>query len=172
MKANLFPRYLVLATLSAVLLAGSPLMAEDKDKGESKAEAALKNRTTPPKAEEMDSNATIQALLEKKGPTDWSNKKGAQLEGYVIQVEKEEDGDIHLVLASKPGEPNTQNWVVTEVPSNWQKKKPELSAESLRSLIGKQVSVSGWLYLEPDLEHGDPRGTPWEIHPVVAIKKL
>ncbi|HKH46646.1 MAG TPA: hypothetical protein VKM72_18465 [Thermoanaerobaculia bacterium] len=172
MNAKLFSRYAILTALCAVLLVGVPLMAEDDDKGESKAEMALKNRATPPKAAEMDANATIQALLEKKGPADWSNKKGARLEGYVVQVEKEDDGDVHLVLAAKPGETNTQSWVITEVPAALQKKKSELSEKSLKSLVGQYVSVSGWLYREPDGEQGDPRGTLWEIHPVTEIKKL
>jgi hypothetical protein len=173
MKAKRLSRQAVLALL-AVLLLGLPALAEDHDhdKGESKAEMALKSRATAPKAGEMDANATIQSLLQKQGPADWSNKKGAQLEGYVIQVEREDDGDVHLVLATKPGETNTQSWVITEVPSAWQKKSAALSEKSLKSLVGKHVRVSGWLYREPDEEHADPRGTTWEIHPVTDLKVL
>jgi|SRR6185436_12793456 len=169
MKAKSFPRRLVLATLSIGLLAGLPLMAEDK--GESKAEMALKNRKTPPKATEIDSNATVQTLLEKQGANDWSHTKGAHLEGYVIQVEGEDDGDVHFVIAAKPGETDTRQWVITEVTPGWQK-NPGLSKKSLKSLVGKRVRVSGWLYREPDAEQGDPRGTPWEIHPVTEVKKI
>jgi len=171
MKTILFPRPLILTFLTIILLAGLPLMGEE-DKGESKAEMALKNRATPPKAADMDSKASIHALLEKKGAADWSHTKGARLEGHVIQVETEEDGDVHMVLASAAGEPNTQKWVITEVPLAWQKKSAELSAKSLKSLIGKKVRVTGWLYREPDAEHLDPRGTPWEIHPVTEVKKI
>jgi hypothetical protein len=169
MKTILSPRHVALAILSAILLAGLPLMAEDK--GESKAEMALKNRATPPKEAQIDPKATIQALLAKQGPTDWSNTKGAKLEGYVIQVETEEDGDIHLVLASERGEPNSQKWVVTEMTPVWQKKSKHAKA-TLKSLIGKHVRVAGWLYREPDAEEQDPRGTPWEIHPVTAIETI
>jgi hypothetical protein len=162
---------MILACLAALLLAGLPLMAEE-DKGESKAEMALKNRATAPKAADMDAKATIPALLEKQGPADWSNAKGAQLEGYVIQVETEEDGDVHIVLAAAAGEPDTRKWVITEVPSAWQKKKAELSAKSLKALLGQHVRVAGWLYREPDTDEVDPRGTSWELHPVTEVKKI
>jgi hypothetical protein len=170
MKTFLFPRPMILASLAILLLAGLPLMGEE-DKGESKAEMALKNRATAPKAADMDAKATIPALLEKQGPADWSNTKGAQLEGYVIQVETEEDGDVHMVLAAAAGEPNTQKWVITEVPAAWQK-KAGLSAKSLKGLLGKHVRVAGWLYREPDTHEVDPRGTSWELHPVTAVTKI
>ena len=171
MKPTSFLRQVVLATLSILLLTGLSLMAEE-DKGESKAEMALKHRNTAPKAAEIDSTATIQTLLEKNGPNDWSNQKGAQLEGYVVQVESEDDGDVHFVLAAKPGESNTRQWVISEVTPDWQKKHHELSKSSLKSLVGKHVRVSGWLYHEPDTEQGDPRGTLWELHPVTEVKKI
>jgi hypothetical protein len=170
MKTILFPRPVILAALAAFLFGNLPLLCEE-DKGESKAEKALKNRATAPKADQIDPNATIAALLEKQGPADWSNTKGAHLEGYVVQVETEEDGDVHLVLAAAPREPNTQKWVITEVPPAWQKKTGH-SAKSLKSLMGTQVRVEGWLYREPDDEHVDPRGTPWEVHPVTRVEKV
>jgi hypothetical protein len=156
MKTILFPRPVILAALAAFLFGNLPLLCEE-DKGESKAEKALKNRATAPKADQIDPNATIAALLEKQGPADWSNTKGAHLEGYV--------------LAAAPREPNTQKWVITEVPPAWQKKTGH-SAKSLKSLMGTQVRVEGWLYREPDDEHVDPRGTPWEVHPVTRVEKV
>jgi hypothetical protein len=62
MKTILFPRPVILAALAAFLFGNLPLLCEE-DKGESKAEKALKNRATAPKADQIDPNATIAALL-------------------------------------------------------------------------------------------------------------
>jgi len=122
-----------------------------------------------PKAADIDSSVTLDAML-KKGEKDLTAQKAVKVEGYVVQEEKEaDDGDIHVVLAPSKGESDTRKWVITEVPASWQKKKSSLSLASIRKLHGTKVSVTGWLYWEPDPDQPDPRGTRWEIHPVTEI---
>jgi len=89
----------------------------------------------------------------------------ARLPGF----ETEADGDVHLVLAPAGGETDTKRWVITEVTPAWQAKDAAMSAAKLRALRGQQVQVTGWLFHEPDADDPDPRGTPWELHPVTAI---
>ena len=120
----------------------------------------------------MDSAATLDAMLSKKDKSAFSESKGATIEGYVVQVEKEEDGDIHIVLAPTAGETDTKKWVIVEVTPAWQKKGGDYTPDALHKLHGQKVRVTGWLYYEPDEEMDDPRGTLWEIHPVTEIAPL
>jgi hypothetical protein len=154
-----------------VFFAG-PLAAEEKEKGESKAEMTLKERRAPPTAEAIDPNATIDALLTKKAQSDWSNAKGARIEGYVVQVEREDDGDVHLAVAASANQTDSAKWMIVEVTPAWQKRKPELSVKRLRALVKKHVRVTGWLYYEPEEDQEDPRGTRWELHPVTELAVL
>jgi hypothetical protein len=131
---------------------------------------ALKNRTTPPKSADIDQSATIAGLLSKSGPNDWSDKKAAVLDGYVLQVEKDPDGDVVMFLAANAGETSTTKWVIVEVPPAWQK-QATLSEKSLRGLVQKHVKVTGWLFYDAT-DNADPRGTRWEIHPVTSVAVL
>jgi hypothetical protein len=151
--------------LAGTLLAGGV----QEDKGETPEAKKLRGRSTAPKAADMDSAVTLDAMLSKKDKSVFSESKGATVEGYVVQVEKEEDGDIHLVLAPSAGETDTKKWVVVEVTPAWQKKGGNFTADSLRKMHGQKVRVTGWLYYEPDEASPDPRGTRWEIHPVTEI---
>lgn len=159
-----------LLCLSLILAAAAPMSAQEK--GESKSELALKNRATAPAASAIDANASIDSLLAKGAETDWSAAKGARLEGYVIQVEREADGDMHLALATKAKEPDSSKWVITEVTPAWQKKNTALGARKVQALNGKHVRVTGWLYCERESDQQDPRGTRWELHPVTNIEIL
>lgn len=158
-------------SLTAALLAAGILGAQERpgDKGESAEEKKLRGRSAAPKAGEIDSAVTLDAMLSKKDKSSLSETKGATIDGYVIQVEREEDGDYHVTLASAAGETDTRKWVIGEVTPAWQKKSPSLAPEALRKLHGKKVRVTGWLYYEPDEDQPDPRGTRWEIHPVTEI---
>ena len=161
-------------SLTAALLAGGVLVASETlgEKEESAAEKALRGRSEAPKAAEIDATATLDALLAKKEKSSFSEAKGATVEGYVVQVEREEDGDVHVTLAGAAGEPDTRKWVIVEVTPAWQKKTASLSGDALRKLHGKKVRVTGWLFYEPGEEQPDPRGTLWEIHPVTEIVVL
>lgn len=137
------------------------------DKGESKEHVALKNRRARPKGTDIDRTVTLDGLLSRKEADAWSTDKAAVVDGYVIQVEREEDGDRHIVLAANPGETDTTKWVIVEVTPAWSKRLGQLN-----KLHGKQVRVTGWLYYEPDDPGTDPRGTRWEIHPVTSVTIL
>jgi hypothetical protein len=154
-----------LLLLNCFLLAQTP-----KDIGESKEYKALKDRTTEPAATDIDKSVTLDSLLAKNDEKAWQQTKGAAIEGYVIQVEKEEDGDYHIVMSSKANEIDTKKWVIVEVTQAWQKKKANLAAAKLRDFYGKKIRVTGWLFYEPDVSQPDPRGTRWEIHPVTNIE--
>jgi hypothetical protein len=164
-------RFLAILALAASLAAAGAARAQERpgDQGESPAEKKLKGRATAPAAGDIDGAVTLAAMLAKNDKAAFSESKGAAIEGWVVQAEREEDGDVHLVLAGAKGETDTRKWVVVEVTPAWQKKSSSMSPASLRSLVGTKVRATGWLYWEPDEEQGDPRGTRWEIHPVTAI---
>ena len=158
--------------LLAILLSGIASATQSRsgeDKGESGEYRVLKNRRIAPGQNNIDKAATLKALLDKKNEKDWSTSKGAVIEGYVLQIEKEEDGDYHIVLAEDKGENDTNKWVIVEVTPAWRTKKASLSAARLNALHGKKVRVTGWLFYEPESDQVDPRGTRWELHPVTEI---
>ncbi len=157
-----------------VSLASLPVVEGPGDKGETKEYLALKGRMGSPKPADMDAKVSVASFLAQKGEKEWSMAKGGALEGYVIQVEKEEDGDFHLVLSANANETSTAKWVIIEVSPAWRKKNPALSDAKLRALRGKKIHATGWLLYEPDGqdEGNDPRGTRWELHPVTDIKVM
>jgi hypothetical protein len=175
MSTRLLLKYCVTLVLSsAVVFSGLAygLQESGDEKGESAGSRKLKNRGTAAKQADIDKAVTLAGLLDKKAKSDWSDSKAAVIEGYVIQVEKEEDGDIHIVLASDKQESDTNKWVIVEVTPAWRKKKASLSDARLRQLRNKKVRVTGWLFYEPEEEHVDPRGTRWELHPVTDVSAV
>ena len=159
-----------LALMACIAVSASAFVQERPgDKGESAEAKKLRGRATAPTAADVDADVTLDAMLAKNDKAAFSESKGATVVGWVVQAEREEDGDFHLSLAKGLGENDTHKWVIVEVTPAWQKKAAALSPEALRKLPGKKVRVTGWLYWEPDEEQGDPRGTRWEIHPVTAI---
>jgi hypothetical protein len=155
--------------VTCALAVGGASRAARADEGETPAAKKLMNRATAPKPADIDAAVTLDAMLAKKEKSSFSEAKGTTVEGYVIQAEREDDGDFHLVLATAKGETDTRKWVIVEVPPAWQKKAASLAPDALRKLVGSKVRVTGWLFYEPDEDHPDPRGTRWEIHPVTAI---
>ena len=162
--------FLAFAVFSACAL-GVVGWAQGAPKAKGKEPEAMKEHAVAPAAADMDKAATLEGLLTKKGPRDWSSNKGATIEGFVMQVEKDQDGDIVLFLALAPDQTDTKRWLLAEVSPDWQKKAPELSEESCRNLYGKKVKVTGWLYYD-DKGDQDPRGTLWEIHPVTSLASI
>jgi hypothetical protein len=161
-----------LKLLLPVLLCVAGLAAaaeKEGDAGESREAMQLKHRARAPAAGDIDGSVTLDGLLAKSAETDWTQSHAAKLQGYVVMVEREEDGDLHLVLAGSKQEPDTRKWVIVEVTPAWARKNHRLAAAALHRLIGKQIEVTGWLYYEPDTDQPDPRGTRWELHPVTDI---
>ena len=157
---------------AAVMLATASFRADAGDEaGETPEQLALKGRSAAPSAADMDAKFTLDAMLANSKPDAFSSKHGATVEGHVIQVEREEDGDYHIVLAANAMETDTRKWVIVEVPKAWQK-SPGMDAKALHALRGKHVRATGWVYWEPETEGPDPRGTRWELHPVTKIEVL
>lgn len=144
-------------------------LAQEGDAGETPEALKLKERSEAPKAADIDPAVTLQMMLSRHEKGAFSEAKGATVEGWVVQVEREEDGDYHVALARAEKEPDSRHWVIVEVTPAWQEKNAGLSGESLRKLHGRKVRVTGWLYYEPDPNQPDPRGTRWELHPVTNI---
>ena len=161
----------VLAWLGlAVLAAGIARASEQEgDKGETAQAKKLRGRLTAPGPADVDAGVTLDAMLAKQEKSAFSEKKGGTIEGYVVQAEREDDGDFHLTLAAARGETDTRKWVIVEVTPAWQKKDASLAPAALRKLVGSRVRVTGWLYYEPDENQPDPRGSRWELHPVSAV---
>jgi hypothetical protein len=150
---------------------GSLGWAQSAPKEKGKVLEVAKVHATAPAATDIDKTVTLDGLLVKKGPQDWSAEKGATIEGFVMQVETDRDGDIVVFLAPAADQTDSKQWVLAEVPPDWQKAAPELSKVSLHKLYGKQVSVTGWLYYDNKGDQ-DPRGTLWEIHPATSITAI
>ena len=161
----------VLGAAMALALAGQTLAAEkEHDKGESKEELAMKHRKAAPTDAQIDASVSLSTMLEKKDKGAFAADKGARVTGTLVMVESEEDGDIHMTLAPECKETDSKQWVIAEVPPAWMKQDASLKLPELRQRLGKKVTVTGWLYYEPDVEPGDPRGTMWELHPVTSVK--
>jgi len=156
-----------------------------------------KNRTTPPMKSQIDSAITLEAVLVPGNDvTRWKPSQGAIVKGYVINVKPGgpetvnchakdlPHTDTHIEIALNPGDSEGIKHMIVEVTprvraimaakgKNWS--TPNLHA----ILIGKKITVMGWMML--DKEHcsasentnpGNPknwRATCWEIHPVMEL---
>ena len=173
MRAHPAVRYVaVLGSLALLTATSHGAPASRRDLGDEPRYAAMKNRGTAPTSKRIDGNISLRGLLEAKNESAFSTANGATITGHVIQVEREPDGDVHLALADAAHETNTTRWVIVEVTPAWQKRGASLGLAHLRSLVGREVRVTGWLFYEPDTQSEDPRGTRWELHPVTSIKTL
>lgn len=79
--------------------------------------------------------------------------------------------DFHVWVVPDSGDDRTQA-VVSEVTPRVQAERSGWDSNTLASLTGQQVRISGWLLM--DQEHpeqlGQTRGTLWEIHPILHIE--
>jgi hypothetical protein len=150
---------LTLATgLASTLLVGGDLKA-------------LKTRGDAPQASDLDSAATLKALLSAKRTKDHDSTKGAVLEGHVLKVEQEGDGDCVLILGTGPHAKLMQR-IFLEVPPAWQSRNPRLSPAALRQAEGHKVRATGWLLYDTASDDKDPRGSLWELHPLTDLEVL
>lgn len=174
MKKNIVSGFIYGCLISVLLLATSGVVSaqSNADKSGSKADVALKNRRATPKVGDIDTTVTLDGLLSKNAADGWSTARAAVVDGYVIMLEREADGDHHLMLATNADETDTTKWVVVEVTPAWGKQLASLSRGQLNNLRGEHIRVTGWLYYEPQSPSRDPRGTRWEIHPVTSITIL
>ena len=164
--SHTFTRWLGGVSSVAAIAFGASLMAQSPP-----SDADLKARAVAPKASDIEKTATLDSLLARSKPGDWSTSKGAVLEGHVMQVIRSSDDDIRLYLAARPEEPDTRKWVIIEVTPAWVAKSPGLAGAKLWDLQGKKVRATGWLFYDVT-QVKYPRGTNWELHPATEIAAI
>jgi Bacterial SH3 domain len=162
-----------------------------------RASNAKKNRLRAPVALEVDSAATLAALLARGGAADWNDGRGASIVGYVYRVKPGGEEtvncgdtavlykDTHIELVEDPSDTRAIKRLIVEVTPRWRAFMADQgltwSTDSLRlRLQGKWVRFTGWLFW--DFSHADEaelthpggtnnwRATAWEVHPVTAIR--
>ncbi len=149
-----------------------------------------KNRTTTPAS--FDNTITLDKILSPgKDLNRFSNDAGAKIEGYIISVIPEggescnchsndsADYDYHIYLSQSQNIIKHRNCIVVEITPKSRTLHPEWTEVFLNGLIGKKVSVGGWMLY--DFKHkanslrDNPNGTKvwrntcWEVHPVTSI---
>ena len=157
-----------------------------------------KNRMTHPQATDIDSTATLPAIMEPGYDADrWSEARGASIVGYVVEVKRGSREtvnceatdpalmDTHIALVADSTDTSEAARMIVEVTPRWRafmaERGEDWSTETLhQTLLGRWVRVTGWLFW--DYEHANAsertarrggyswRATAWEIHPVTAIK--
>ena len=158
----------------------------------------LKNRYAAPAPADIDSLATLAALVR---PGDdrgrWKVHRGASIVGYVHDVKPGgietvnckahdlPDRDTHIELVLDPMSADGPGRVIVEVTPRWRAmmaaRGVDWSTKALRrDYLGRWVRVTGWLLF--DVEHanasentapGRPhnwRATAWEVHPITSIE--
>lgn len=157
----------------------------------------LKNRLTAPAGGQIDSAATLEALLSRGSQTDWNDARGASIVGYVLHVKEGGEEtvncgatdiryrDTHLELVRDSTDTATSARLIVEVTPRWRAYMKEQGADwstaTLQdSLTGRWIGFTGWLFWDfshaDEAELTDPggahnwRATAWEIHPVTGIR--
>lgn len=164
------------------------------------ADNRLKNRYQLPVRSDFDRSVTLSHLLRARGPSALSDQVAVQIEGFVHNVKvggiescncrrndpSGRDTHIEITPTSSVGD---RQVVICEVTPRIRavvgKSGKDWSTEALKSLIGKRVRLSGWLYFDPDhvneSDEEDPqdrvgqtnwRATSWEVHPITEIEVL
>ncbi len=158
----------------------------------------LKNRYVAPRADQIDSTATLGDILEPgNDEARWTDTVGAEIVGYVLDVKKggtetcnchstnPQYRDTHIELILNPAHQQPVKRVIVEVTPRWRaimkQQGIDWSTAALqKALTGHWVRVRGWLLF--DLEHAgeaentNPHGranwraTAWEIHPITALE--
>ena len=156
-----------------------------------------KNRTTQPHAADIDSSATISAIMEPGFDADrWSEARGASIVGYVVEVKRGSREtvnceatdpalmDTHIALVANANDQRAAARMIVEVTPRWRaflaQRGEDWSTERLHeTLLHHWVRITGWLFW--DFEHTSAsahtarrrgaawRATAWEIHPITAI---
>jgi len=157
-----------------------------------------KNRTTHPQAADIDSGATLPAIMQPGYDAErWSEARGASIVGYVVEVKRGSREtvnceatarafmDTHIALVADSTDVSEAARMIVEVTPRWREflaeRGEDWSTETLhQTLLGHWVRVTGWLFWDYEhanaSEHAARRGgyvwraTAWEIHPVTAIR--
>lgn len=159
----------------------------------------LKNRVTFPSPSDIDSRATLAALLEQDDDEDrWDQARGASVVGFVAAVkatgaESVNCGetnrtytDTHIDIVLSQGDAgDLSRHVVVEVTPRWraymETQGENWSSTALRQRLRRRwVRFTGWLFWDfhhrGEARNTNPNGsniwraTAWEIHPVTEIR--
>jgi hypothetical protein len=121
-------------------------------------------------------------------------ERGVSIEGYVQNMLRSGDGDLHLEVAATPrlAVHSDTAYVTAEITPQWSRPRPHWSFQALapqmRPALGgptpwpggtRRLRISGWLMY--DWQHDNPYGrhrnawtaprlTGWEIHPVTRLE--
>jgi hypothetical protein len=135
---------------------------------------------------------SLQTILTYKGDDSkiYNSNQYVSLKGYVTLVKygdaetcnchskDKNDLDIHIEIALTPNTTG-KNAMIVEINRYTRKDHPEFSLDNIKKLIGKQVTVEGWLFYDEEHKQNaitsNPNGTNlWryttlEVHPVMNI---
>ena len=157
----------------------------------------LKNRTVAPLGTDVNPNISLNSVLMPGNDlTRWSPSQAAIITGYVVNVKpggpetvncKATDPphtDTHIELALNLGDSQGIHHMIVEVTPRGRaimaaKGKDWSTANLRQTLLGRKITVIGWMMLDKEhcnaSENTNPggahnwRATCWEIHPVSAI---
>lgn len=156
----------------------------------------MKSRTTPPPTLEPVTYAEMSALPRRVPLAQFAplENRGVALEGYIQNMLRAGDGDLHMELEETPrmGGAFDTTYVTAEITPAWSRSHPHWTfgdlAPVIRPALGgpsswpggtRRMRISGWLmydwqhdepYGKHRTKHTAPRLTGWEIHPVTRIE--
>ncbi|OIR06978.1 hypothetical protein GALL_108850 [mine drainage metagenome] len=150
---------------------------------------SLKNRNF---TDSVDSSVTLENILLFTGDDtkNYSYSQYVRLKGYVVLVKyggpetcnchskNKDDLDIHVELSLNPNDKGAKAMVV-EINRYTRNDHPEFTLANIKKLIGKQVTVEGFMFFDEEHKQNafttNPDGsnlwryTCWEVHPVMRI---
>jgi hypothetical protein len=159
----------------------------------------MKNRSSIPKAKDINAAITLDALLATgKDTRRWSDDSAAQIEGIVFdakpggiettncRAENLADRDTHIEIVESLDDSGPTRRMIVEVTPRTRAlgaaRGLDWSTQALQALKGHRVRVKGWMLF--DFEHVDEsentapkrrdnwRATAWEIHPLTDMTIL
>lgn len=182
-------KYLILLLLLPLFSIGQCSIYGDKPIQKFQVLDSLKNRNI---TAIIDNSVTLQKILLFNGDDTkkYNSSQYVSIKGYVVLVKwggsetcnchskNKEDLDIHIELSLNETDKGSKAMVV-EINRYTRKSHPELNIENIKKLIGKQVTVEGFMFLDDEhLQNAvttNPKGTNlwrytcWEVHPVMKI---
>jgi hypothetical protein len=159
----------------------------------------MKNRSSSPKAKDIKSAITLEAMLAAgKDTSRWSDNSAAEIEGTVFDVKPGgiestncraadlADRDTHIEIVRSLDDSGPTRRMIVEVTPRLRAmattRELDWSTQALQALKGHRVKIKGWMLF--DFEHVDEsentapkrrdnwRATAWEIHPVTDMTIL
>jgi hypothetical protein len=157
----------------------------------------LKNRTVAPLKADINPAISLTSVLEPGNDIGrWSELQAAIITGFVVAVKPggpetvnccatdPAHTDTHIELALSADDSQGIHHMIVEVTPRWRaimaaKGKDWSTVNLRRSLVGRKITVVGWMMLDREhcnaSENTNPggahnwRATCWEIHPISAL---